>query len=53
MTQQRKERGDGEGFVTVGDDLEVYSMPIVPEREERGGGINRYHEQDSYDANEV
>lgn len=49
VAEEREERGNGECFVAVGYDLEIDRMPVVPEGEERGRGINWYHEQDSYD----
>lgn len=50
VAEEREERGNGECFVAVGYDLEIDRMPVVPEGEERGRGINWYHEQDSYDT---
>lgn len=29
MAQEGKERGDGEGFITVAQDLEVYRVLVV------------------------
>lgn len=50
MAQQRKEGGNRKGFVAFGHDLEVYRVPVVPEGQERGHGVDGYHEEDSDDA---
>ncbi|KAK5633832.1 hypothetical protein RRF57_009546 [Xylaria bambusicola] len=50
MTHQGKEGRDGEGFVSLTNDLKVYGMPIEVKREKGRRRINRYHEKDSNDA---
>ena len=50
MAEQRKEGGDRKRFVAVGERLEVYGMPVEPEGEEGGGGVDRDHEEDPNDA---
>lgn len=52
MAEEGEEGGDGEGFITLGNDPEVYGVPVEPEAEEGGNGIDRYHEEDADDAGE-
>ena len=50
MAKESKEGGNCERFVAIGYDFEIDCMPVEPEREEGGNGINRYHEQDADDT---
>jgi hypothetical protein len=50
VAHQREETSDGESFVAVAQDLEVYGFVIVQITQERNDGVYRYHEQDAYDA---
>jgi hypothetical protein len=47
VAEESEERGNSESFVAFRDDLEVYGMPVKPEAEERGGGIDRDHKKDT------
>jgi hypothetical protein len=53
VAEERKEGGYGECFVAIGYDLEVYRMPVEPEREERRSSIDWYHEQNSDNTRKV
>lgn len=50
MTQQGEEGRDGEGFIAVADDLEVYGVPVEAQRQERRRGVYGHHEQDPDDV---
>jgi hypothetical protein len=50
VTEKRKEGRNGESFVAVAKDFKVDGVSVVEEGEERDGGINRNHEQNSNDT---
>lgn len=50
MAEEGKEGGNSEGFVAFGYDFEVDRVPVKPEPEEGGSGIDRDHEEDADDA---
>lgn len=50
MAHECEETGNGEGFVAVAQDLEVYGFVVVEVTQERDDGVYGYHEQNSDDA---
>lgn len=50
MTQQGKETGNGEGFVTISDHFKVDGMPVEGIRQEGDGGVDGYHEENPDDT---
>lgn len=47
VTEKRKEGRNGESFAAVAEDFKVDDVSVAEEGEERDGGINRNHEQNS------
>lgn len=45
MTQERKETGNGEGFVTIPDHFEVDGMPVEGIGQEGNRGVDGDHEE--------
>jgi hypothetical protein len=50
LAKQRKERGNGEGFVAVSDELVIDGVLVKVYAQEGSDGIYRDHEQDADDA---
>ena len=50
MAQEGKERGDGEGFITVAKDFKVYRVFVVKVREERDCRVDGDHKENANDA---
>lgn len=53
VAHEREEAGNGEGFVTVAQDLKVYGFLVVEVAEKRDDGVDGNHDEDSYDAGAV
>lgn len=49
MTEESKEGCNREGFVTIGNYLEVDGMPVPLDLQKRRNGVNGDHEQDAND----
>ena len=50
MTQERKERSNRKGLVTVSEDFKVNTVLVVKEGEEGDCGVDGNHKQDPYDT---
>lgn len=50
MAEEGEEGGYRKSFVAFGYDLEVYGVPVKPEAEEGGGGVDGDHKKDSDDT---
>jgi hypothetical protein len=50
VAKEGEERGYCKSFVAVADDLVVDGLPVEPKGEERGYGVDRYHEENSNDT---
>lgn len=50
VAHEGKEGGNGEGFVTVADDLVVDGMPVLPDAQKGRDGVDGDHEQNANDV---
>lgn len=50
VAHEREEAGNGEGFIAVSQNLEVYGFLVIEVAEEGDDGVNRDHDENSNDA---